>query len=120
MLASETIRQSVSTEMNANGDATGAEEAHEDQYAELVVLDRAGRAHVPQEYLEHFDIRGRAQLEITEDGILIRPAVQTQTAQVKVNGDSADASKRLPPRPQQPVPETKGVRKLLGRFSRKK
>jgi len=120
MLASKTIRQSVSTEMNANGDATCAEEAHEDQYAELVVLDRAGRVHVPQEYLEHFDIRGRAQLEITEDGILIRPAVQTQTAQVKVNGDSADASKRLPPRPQQPVPETKGVRKLLGRFSRKK
>ncbi len=120
MLASETIRQAVSAEASANGDAAGTKEAQEDQYAELVVLDRAGRVHVPQEYLEHFDIRGRAQLEITEEGILIRPAVQTQTAQVKVNGDNAGAGDRLPPRKQPAAAEAKGVRKLFGRFSRKK
>ena len=56
MLASETIRQSVSTEMNANGDATGAEEAHEDQYA-VVVLDRQA-ASMCRRVSEHFDIRG--------------------------------------------------------------
>lgn len=31
-----------------------------------------GRLHVPQEYLEQLNIRGRARLEVTEDGILIR------------------------------------------------
>jgi putative ABC transport system ATP-binding protein len=86
MLASETIRQArvrdiVSTEEGA------AEEEHDDHYAELVVLDKAGRLHLPQEYLEVFSIKGRAELELTEDGILIRPAVHTQTEQVRVNGE---------------------------------
>ena len=44
--------------------------------------------HLPQEYLEAFAIKGRAELELTEDGILIRPALQTQTEQVRVNGES--------------------------------
>jgi bifunctional DNA-binding transcriptional regulator/antitoxin component of YhaV-PrlF toxin-antitoxin module len=86
MLASETIRQNM--EMNIateNGEApVPGEEEH--KYAELVVLDRAGRIHVPHEYLEQFDIKGHAQLEITEDGILIRQAAQTQTEQIKVDG----------------------------------
>jgi ABC-type lipoprotein export system ATPase subunit/bifunctional DNA-binding transcriptional regulator/antitoxin component of YhaV-PrlF toxin-antitoxin module len=120
MLASETIRQTVSADASANGEAAGGDEAHEEQYAELVVLDRAGRVHVPQEYLEHFDIRGRAQLEITEEGILIRPAVQTQTAQIKVNGDNSGAGSPVQLRQPAGAQETKGVRKLLSRFSRKK
>jgi bifunctional DNA-binding transcriptional regulator/antitoxin component of YhaV-PrlF toxin-antitoxin module len=40
----------------------------------LVVLDSAGRLQVPKEYLEYFNISLRARLDITEDGILIRPA----------------------------------------------
>jgi len=124
MLASETIRQAVATDTGANGDIGFEGEAQEEQYAELVVLDRAGRVHVPQEYLEHFDIRGRAQLEITEEGILIRPAVQTRTEQVRINGDGA-AGQITAPRWKQPgaAPardEPKGARKLFGRFSRKK
>ena len=43
---------------------------------ELVVLDSAGRMQVPKEYLEFFEIKGRARLELAEDGILIRPAPQ--------------------------------------------
>jgi bifunctional DNA-binding transcriptional regulator/antitoxin component of YhaV-PrlF toxin-antitoxin module len=64
-------------------------ETHDEEhkYAELVVLDRAGRIHVPHEYLEQFDIKGHAQLEITDEGILIRQAAQTRTEQVKVDGD---------------------------------
>ena len=127
MLASETIRQAASVDSNANGE-TASGSPQEDRYAELVVLDRAGRVHVPQEYLEHFDIRGRAQLEITEEGILIRPATQTRTEQVRVNGAASaaqSAPKGLPARSKQSAtpatrPEPKGVRKLFGRFSRKK
>ena len=77
MLASETIRQTRTTLESTNG--TGAhgeggadEEVHTDHFHELVVVDRAGRLHVPQEFLQQFNIKGRAQLEVTEEGILIR------------------------------------------------
>jgi ABC-type lipoprotein export system ATPase subunit len=86
MLASETIRQSAEPVLLTNGAASEQEE-EEHKYAELVVLDRAGRIHVPHEYLEQFDIKGHAQLEITENGILIRQAAQTRTEQVKVDGE---------------------------------
>ena len=82
MLASETVRQNRPAGMGvgANGatpdsltnGAHGHGAGHE-TYEELVVLDKAGRVHVPAEYLEQFHIRGRARLEVTEDGILIRP-----------------------------------------------
>lgn len=79
MLASETVRQvrtTVTESTNGDGVLTHAEEHH---YEELVVVDRAGRLHIPKEYLEQFEIRGRAQLEITENGILIRPTGQDRT-----------------------------------------
>jgi ABC-type multidrug transport system ATPase subunit len=76
MLASETVRQTVlQNGMDSNGDPGAAGEEHV-SFQELVVLDRAGRVHVPQEYLEQFNIKGRAQLELTEEGILIRPVMQ--------------------------------------------
>ena len=83
MLASETIRAAA----NPTPDA---QTQHEDEhrYAELVILDRAGRIHVPHEYLEQFGIKGRAQLEITEEGILIRPTEHLRTEQIKVEGGS--------------------------------
>jgi putative ABC transport system ATP-binding protein len=91
MLASETIRQSNAPQ------ASDGDRPHEEEhkYAELVILDRAGRIHVPHEYLEQFNIKGRAQLEITDDGILIRPAEQTRTEQVKVEGGSGGLLPRL-------------------------
>jgi putative ABC transport system ATP-binding protein len=45
----------------------------EEQFEELVVLDSAGRLQIPKEYLEKFEIRGRAKLEVGENGILIVP-----------------------------------------------
>ncbi len=42
-------------------------------YSEYVVLDSAGRLQVPREYLEQFGIGDRATLELTDEGILIRP-----------------------------------------------
>jgi len=78
MLASETVRQLRPTASELNGEtAESAANAHEEHhFEELVVVDRAGRLHIPKEYLEQFSIRGRAQLELTEDGILIRSTEQ--------------------------------------------
>lgn len=93
--ATETIRQSVA----AAPAEDGAESAvpQEDIYHELVVLDTAGRLQVPKDYLEQFGIRGRAQLEITEDGILIRPAQVVQEAQAAATerGETEAAATRI-------------------------
>jgi len=78
--ATETIRQTVPIATAGNG-AADEEVEQEDIYHELVVLDSAGRLQVPKDYLEQFGIRGRAQLEITPDGILIRPAQVVQETQ---------------------------------------
>ncbi|HUX76787.1 MAG TPA: ABC transporter ATP-binding protein [Anaerolineae bacterium] len=82
--ATETVRQSVlnhAPEGNLTAEG-GAEEGEvEEVFEELVVLDSAGRLQVPKEHLEHFDIKGRARLELTEEGILIRPAPQSVHAQ---------------------------------------
>ncbi len=57
-------------------DHEGAHQAHaEAAYHEYVVLDYAGRLQLPREFLEHLGISDRAQVDLTEEGILIRPAV---------------------------------------------
>jgi len=71
--ASETIRQAT-----PNNQHTSEGEEIEEHFEELVVLDSAGRLQVPKEYLEQFDIKGRAKLEISEEGILIRPVAQAE------------------------------------------
>ena len=50
-----------------------AEDDH--TFTELTVLDSAGRLQIPKEYREQFEIRRRVQLELHDDGILIRPVV---------------------------------------------
>jgi len=60
-LASETMRR------------VAAEGAETHETMEWVVLDSAGRLQVPKEYLQHFNIKRRAQLELIDRGILIRP-----------------------------------------------
>lgn len=47
---------------------------HEDDFEELVVLDSAGRLQVPKAYREALGIKRRAMMEITAEGLLIRPA----------------------------------------------
>jgi putative ABC transport system ATP-binding protein len=80
--ATETVRQSARTGV-PNGEADEEDEFHEeDIFEELVVLDSAGRLQVPKEYLEYLDIKGRARLELTEDGVLIRPAPEAVQAQM--------------------------------------
>lgn len=64
--SSETVRQSAQT-ATARGTTS-------DIYEEVVLLDAAGRLQIPREYLEQFNIRGRAHIEPVDGGILIRPA----------------------------------------------
>lgn len=122
MLASETIRQGQ-TEREEGEPVEIAEGDDGHSYAELVVLDNAGRVHIPQEYLEQFHIKGRAQLEVTEDGILIRQAEQTQTEQVRIETDAAGSVvTRLQHTGAQSITRTdkrKGLRGMFG-FGRKK
>jgi ABC-type lipoprotein export system ATPase subunit/bifunctional DNA-binding transcriptional regulator/antitoxin component of YhaV-PrlF toxin-antitoxin module len=88
--ATETVRQSTSNGV-FNGElmAEGGVQEEEDFFEELVVLDSAGRLQVPKEYLEYFEIKDRARLELTEEGVLIRPAppsAQIQTAEAAAEG----------------------------------
>lgn len=102
--ATETVRQSVlNNAPDSESAAEGAAQEEEEVFEELVVLDSAGRLQVPKEYLEHFDIKDRARLELTEEGILIRPAPQsayTQAAEISV----PDLV---------PVPGVRGLRSIL-------
>jgi putative ABC transport system ATP-binding protein len=85
--ATETVRQSVSGVAPAGALAAANGVAEEEEvFEELAVLDSAGRLQVPKEYLEYFDIRGRARLELTEEGILIRPAPQSAHTQAAETG----------------------------------
>jgi putative ABC transport system ATP-binding protein len=72
-LASETLR------IKAAAGSDGV--LHDDQhhsFEELILLDSAGRLHIPREYLDQFHIRRRVRMEMTEDGILIRPPLSDQ------------------------------------------
>ncbi len=66
-LATETVRAKT------DGGRSAAHGGGEEIFEELTVLDSAGRLQIPKEFLEHFGIKGRARLELTEEGILIRP-----------------------------------------------
>ena len=44
-------------------------------YHEYAVVDNAGRLQIPREYLDAMGITDRAQIELTDEGILIKPAV---------------------------------------------
>lgn len=71
-LATETVRSRANHDMDA--EMTGEAEEVEEVFEELTVLDSAGRLQIPKEFLEHFGIKGRARLELTEEGILVMPA----------------------------------------------
>ncbi|HQE91924.1 MAG TPA: ABC transporter ATP-binding protein [Anaerolineae bacterium] len=68
-LATETVRAKTGDHPLGAHPHEGAEEIFE----ELTVLDSAGRLQIPKEFLERFGIKGRARLELTEEGILILP-----------------------------------------------
>ncbi len=79
-LASETLRV-----QKADG-----EEHH---LVELAVVDAAGRLQIPREYLEQFNIRRRVQMELTGEGILLRPPTREHPShdQVSSSGEQEPA-----------------------------
>ncbi|NLE46139.1 MAG: ABC transporter ATP-binding protein [Chloroflexi bacterium] len=79
--AAETVRQSVVSATVSTDDSGQIEEQVEEVFEELVVLDSAGRLQISRDYLDYFGIKGRVRLELTEEGILIRPAPQSANAQ---------------------------------------
>ncbi len=91
--AAETVRQSVVRSLLGEAAHDPGEEI---VYEELAVLDSAGRLQVPKEYLDKFNIRGRARLELVDEGILIRPAPQPDQAESpdRLASELAQARKR--------------------------
>lgn len=68
--STETVRQAAPQPTAAHEEHA---EAPKQLFNEYVVLDQAGRLQVPRTYLEEWGIGTRAHLELTEDGILIKP-----------------------------------------------
>ena len=76
--SSELVRGAPAQAVQASREATPSPAAPD--YHEYVVLDSAGRLQVPQEYLAQFGIGDRATLEVTREGIMIRPAASRPVA----------------------------------------
>jgi ABC-type lipoprotein export system ATPase subunit/bifunctional DNA-binding transcriptional regulator/antitoxin component of YhaV-PrlF toxin-antitoxin module len=103
MLATETVRQStLRTAEGEDGDGQPASDGatHHEIFEELVVLDRAGRVHIPPEILEQLHIGRRARLEVTEAGILIRPVAEAaaDVEQTQVAGSETEQQGKKPGR----------------------
>lgn len=84
-ISTETIRQVGQLEKAMTGELGEARLESsinlDTTYHEFVVLDSAGRLQIPKEVREEFGITRRAQMETTDDGILIRPvAGESETA----------------------------------------
>jgi ABC-type lipoprotein export system ATPase subunit len=102
--STETIRQVSQLERAMVGERPADEGTIKEDdvdYHEYVVLDSAGRLQVPKEYLEQTGIGDRATLDVTDDGILIRPVAgrQRMVSAPLLEGLEAEA----------PAPQQKGL-----------
>jgi ABC-type lipoprotein export system ATPase subunit len=89
--SSETVR--VDPTRNPEAVEGGTKTGHaEEQFEELVVLDSAGRLQVPKEYLDRFAIKGRARLEVNDQGILILPVEAKGSEHEYLQSDSTSIS----------------------------
>ncbi len=76
-LATETVRsRSNGSFLNhlGEGAASQRDDGMEEIFEELTVVDSVGRLQIPKEYLAQYGIKGRARIEMTEEGILVLPA----------------------------------------------
>jgi putative ABC transport system ATP-binding protein len=103
-LAAETVRRAGVAMPQAEGEV--AVEA-QDTFHEVMVLDSAGRLQVPKLYLEKFNIKRRVELEVVENGILIRPVE---------NDDRMPTRNTKAATPDTVTTPESGWSKLLGRF----
>ena len=76
-LASETVlrrRKRKARPQDGSALPGGGQEGWEEHFEELIVLDSAGRLQIPKSYREQLSIENRVEMEVTERGLLIRPA----------------------------------------------
>ena len=115
MLASETRRQVRTVERfdeeALNRGDEGIIEEEEEHFEELVVLDSSGRLQIPKDVLQQFSIRGRALLDITDEGILIRPVESENAEAPELVAQEQAATSRLR--------QTGAIGGFLSRFRRK-
>ena len=114
--STETIRR-VSQIPSADENGHDGEEAPPPQehisYHEFVVLDAAGRLQLPQEYREILNIGDRVEVDLIDEGILVRP--------VEGRGMDTDADAMAKDRLALYVdaaPDTQPKRSFLGRLGR--
>jgi ABC-type lipoprotein export system ATPase subunit/bifunctional DNA-binding transcriptional regulator/antitoxin component of YhaV-PrlF toxin-antitoxin module len=94
--STETVRQTVAAQPAVEGEAQAEAKPQEMTFEEVVLLDSAGRLQVPREYLERLSIQRRVYVEMTDDGILIRPAApsERENALVAAVGPNAQAPEK--------------------------
>jgi len=87
--SSERVRHLRAEQRAADGEQgdespDSASEKEAVAYHEYVVLDYAGRLQIPREYLDALGISDRAEVDLVDGGILIKPAagLESTTAQV--------------------------------------
>jgi putative ABC transport system ATP-binding protein len=106
-LAAETVRRAAAVEPQVEGQAVVEAQ---DTFHEVMVLDSAGRLQVPKSYLEKFNIKRRVELELVDDGILIRPVENDDHMPTRLaKGATPTAETTAPAREPR-------WNKLLGRF----
>ena len=110
-LASETVRR------RQNGQASTAAMSQADQFEELIVLDSAGRLQIPKSYREQLALKNRVEMQLTEKGLLIRPAqnLEETSSQGEIQIESDIRLERKTVAGGGP-----GRRGLLARFRRRK
>jgi putative ABC transport system ATP-binding protein len=95
--STETVRQAPAEQAAVHADG-----APKTTFNEYVVLDQAGRLQVPRTYLEEWGIGTRAHLELTDDGILIKPINGKPARADRAQGDLGEslyAEQDAPPAP---------------------
>jgi putative ABC transport system ATP-binding protein len=112
-MATETVRSKSSNGVRGvrpTDSPPVGHEVHEEVFEELTVLDAAGRLQIPKEYLAQFGIKGRARLEMTEEGILVLPADTIDLDHVR---DAETLATGL-----EEAKKARGLSGLLGRLAR--
>ena len=76
-LASETVLRRRKRKPQPHDESVSSlqgQEGWEEHFEELIVLDSAGRLQIPRAYREELAIENRVEMEVTDRGLLIRPA----------------------------------------------
>ena len=105
--SSETLRQTAAAQPAVEGETHSEDKSQEMTFEEVVLLDSAGRLQLPREYLERLSIQRRVYVEMTDGGILIRPAAPSEHEHALVAA--------VGPNAQFPEKESR-LRRLLNRF----